>query len=277
MGDGFFEDDDLAPGQGTQNNSSDDFWGTGSGSGDSGDDFGWGDDNSTTASSNADDFGWGDSNDTQSGSNADDFGWGDEPSQEQPQQGSGGGPSPAQLAAMRNRKPQQPQEASQAQQAPDQMQQQQPVQVPKPPVNFSVKTACILVGVVLFVVFLLIMVLRGIDFSAKEPSQPQQGTTQQSSSVTAQEGMIKIPDTMVLDMSGEQYTALCQVGSKSRYLDGNQVVYCLDLVMNSGINETTIRYFCSFNVWSMVGVGDSLNVKYTVPQEGYFAVIEITR
>lgn len=150
---------------------------------------------------------------------------------------------------------------------------------PKPPKEFHFSHAT--VGVMLFVLFVVIAIAlqtcNGIKITKNDnqqqivSSQPQQGTLQPASGVD-QAVLVKIPDKTKLDYSGEVFTATGTVTSKDKYLNGKQVVYCLNISLTFGSYTETVAYYCTYQTYNEIDIGKQIDVYYQQVDDGYISV-----
>ena len=114
-----------------------------------------------------------------------------------------------------------------------------------------------------------------------EESQPQIDNTQNGyqeySESQVSNGLVSIPDSTSLDYSSNVTQAQGVVSSLSRYLQDGQVVYCVNLDISIGTSTTPVHYYCGYNVYKQISVGDILNVEYQQVSDNCFSVCTISK
>lgn len=93
-------------------------------------------------------------------------------------------------------------------------------------------------------------------------------TSPDVSSVT----MVQIPETMRLDYSGDILTANGQIHNKLKYVQGHQVLYCLNIVVAFGNATQTVSFYCSYSAFNQVKEGDIVVITYQQVNENYISV-----
>ena len=114
-----------------------------------------------------------------------------------------------------------------------------------------------------------------------EESQPQIDNTQNGyqeySESSSDNGLVSIPDSTSLDYSSNVTQAQGVVSSLSRYLQDGQVIYCVNLDISIGTSTTPVHYYCGYNVYKQISVGDILNVEYQQVSDNCFSVCTISK
>lgn len=90
-------------------------------------------------------------------------------------------------------------------------------------------------------------------------------------------GLVNIPDSTSLDYSSNTTQAQGVVSSLSRYLQDGQVIYCVNLDISIGTSTTPVHYYCGYNVYKQISVGDILNVEYQQVSDNCFSVCTISK
>lgn len=167
-------------------------------------------------------------------------------------------------------------------------------------VNFGYKTVGIIVALVLVILALIILGLSNIklvkrnDSSVKQEVQTTQETTEstvtsssqssESKSISTEDvqankttGLINIPSDTHMDYSGKVTKSQGVVSSLSKYLQDGQVIYCIDLDITIGSNKNTVHYYCGYNVFKQVKVGDVVSVEYQQVSDTCFSVCTISK
>lgn len=147
--------------------------------------------------------------------------------------------------------------------------------------QLSAKTVGIIIAVALAVLALVLMGLSNLSFSKKSdvveqsteaPNSPTEGVNTQRDSVSLQE----VPSDTQIDYSGDITDVNGTIISKKEYLLDGQVLYCLEISV--GIqNEQSIHYFCGYNVYDSVSVGDSVLVSYQQVSDTCYSINTISK
>lgn len=90
-------------------------------------------------------------------------------------------------------------------------------------------------------------------------------------------GLVSIPDSTSLDYSSNVTQAQGVVSSLSRYLQDGQVIYCVNLDISIGTSTTPVHYYCGYNVYKQISVGEILNVEYQQVSDNCFSVCTISK
>lgn len=86
-----------------------------------------------------------------------------------------------------------------------------------------------------------------------------------------------VPDSTSVDTSGEVMESEGTVTGLKRYLQDGQVIYCVEITMGVGMGSTTVHYYCGYNIFSELGVGDKLTVSYQKVSDECFSVNTIAK
>lgn len=159
--------------------------------------------------------------------------------------------------------------------------------------NLNMKQAGIVIAGGFVVLALLLYILNNINFSKKPVPQQaynNEATQQQSSNTAPQEqpaqqaqvqtqptvksdvSLITVPKDTTIDYSGKIYEATGMVTDKQKYLCDNQVVYLIKVDIQMGTNSMSANYFCGYNVFNSVSVGDVVTVNYQQVSDTCFSV-----
>ena len=161
----------------------------------------------------------------------------------------------------------------------------QPVQAPpvKEPVSFhfGTKMVAVIIAVLLVVGIGVLMFFDGLakkkqqavlnppaPVEQTQPAQPLQPVAEQSSHPVAEQPqvggttLIRIPDTTSLNYSGDNFEANGAVAEKKKFMQGNQVVYCVVINISVGASTETVNYYCTYASFNAVSVGDVVVVSY---------------
>lgn len=154
---------------------------------------------------------------------------------------------------------------------------------PKPPIqtNLGYKSVAIIIAVAFVVLALILAFVNGIRVKKKNVAQSTQtaSTTTQSSQTNTTTGttLIAIPPSTDLDYTGNVYESSGTVTEKQKYLINNQVVYDLVIAINAGATTQRVDFYCTYSAFDSCNVGDLIQVKYQVVEEGYISVNEINK
>lgn len=180
-----------------------------------------------------------------------------------------------------------------------------PVQQNDSHTSLGYKTVGIVVAIMLAVLALVILWLSNIHLVKKTDNTPkvqQEQTTQtqpqqtQSTSVAEENNtaekditsnsttqsssgtsLTNVPSSTYIDYSGSVVSSQGVVQNLSRYLQDGQVIYCIDLSITIGTTSTSVKYYCGYNVYKQVKVGDILTVDYQQVSETCFSVCTISK
>lgn len=119
--------------------------------------------------------------------------------------------------------------------------------------------------------------------STQEPAkQPQQDTTQptQGGNVNANVDsvtLVEIPESTKLDYNGDVLTANGKVINKLKYVQGHQVLYCVNIGVAFGSSSETVSYYCTMKSYNNVSVGDVVVLEYQQVNDSYISVLTISK
>lgn len=118
----------------------------------------------------------------------------------------------------------------------------------------------------------------GNQQSQQEPSGGSQ-TDQPSQNTPVVDGvtLIEIPDTMTLDYNGDILEANGKVINKLKYVQGHQVLYCINIGVAVGSSSETVSYYCNYSSFNAVKEGDIVVLKYQQVNDSYISVISISK
>ena len=80
-----------------------------------------------------------------------------------------------------------------------------------------------------------------------------------------------------MDYTGDVYEASGKVTAKTKYLDGHQVVYLLEISLVFGSTTETVDFWCSYSTWTAVRVGDVVQTTYQQVSDGYISLNSVTK
>ena len=167
--------------------------------------------------------------------------------------------------------------------------------------NFGYKTVGVVVAVGLILIAFVILFLSKLDLVKKpadtsqsvqvqqeqqqlqqqqeiqQEPQVQQQETQVQETQQSDNQFVSIPDSTSLDYSSSITQSQGVVSSLSRYLQDGQVIYCINLDISIGTSTTSVHYYCGYNVYKQISVGDILNVEYQQVSDNCFSVCTISK
>lgn len=111
----------------------------------------------------------------------------------------------------------------------------------------------------------------------QQETQVQQQETQVQETQQSDSQFVSIPDSTSLDYSSSITQSQGVVSSLSRYLQDGQVIYCINLDISIGTSTTSVHYYCGYNVYKQISVGDILNVEYQQVSDNCFSVCTISK
>lgn len=154
---------------------------------------------------------------------------------------------------------------------------------PKLPIqtNLGYKSVAVIIAVAFVILALILAFVNGIRVKKKNTAQATQtvATTEQSVKTDTTTGttLITIPSSTDLDYTGDVYESSGTVTEKQKYLINNQVVYDLVITINAGATTQRVDFYCTYSAFDSCSVGDLIQVKYQVVEEGYISVSEINK
>ena len=111
------------------------------------------------------------------------------------------------------------------------------------------------------------------ESNTTEKDTPSNSTNQNSSGIS----LTNVPSSTYIDYSGKVISSQGVVQSLSRYLQDGQVIYCIDLSITIGTTSTSVKYYCGYNVYKQIKVGDILTVDYQQVSNTCFSVCTISK
>lgn len=142
------------------------------------------------------------------------------------------------------------------------------------------------VAVLAFVViFVVLLILIGIS-KIKVTKQPRPQTATQQVAVVQQQtqqagvdtlSLKSVPDSTIVDYSGEITSTTGIVVAKAKYLQGSQMVYAV--IINAEIlgNKQEFYYYCGFDVYNGVQVSDLVQVNYQKVSKKCFSINSVIK
>lgn len=154
----------------------------------------------------------------------------------------------------------------------------------KKQVNFGYKGAALVIGALFLGIAIFLYLLNSIKIDKKEPVAQTNVSVQQTQQVTKSASGVKdsltltaLDDSVNIDYSGTIYDSTGIIQTKSKYLQGNQVIYCLDIAIAVGEESTIMKYYCSYAAWTSVAQGDIVDVKYQQVSGKCFSINEVVK
>ena len=143
------------------------------------------------------------------------------------------------------------------------------------------KKAGIIFASALLVLVIILLTVRGKISDKAEggvvstppSSSSSQGTVSNSRSYDV--GMFRIKDESLLDYSVPVLQSKGTISDKVLLLDGTQVVYLLQITLDE-LNSSTVKFYCSYEVFSSVNINTRVNVSYQKLTESSFSVYNVT-
>lgn len=174
----------------------------------------------------------------------------------------------------------------------------------EPPIqtHFSTKTIAIIVAVVILGIALLLMGIDKIHLSKKPADtntstttstvqqQQDDASTQQSSNTQSEAlddsqntgalnsaTLVEIPDSASMTYSNDTLKANGKVTDKKKYVQGKQVVYCVEITIAVGSSSETVNYYCTSATFNQIGKGDILIVNYVQVDDSYISITNVEK
>lgn len=167
------------------------------------------------------------------------------------------------------------------------------------PVNFNMSTkkvAFIIAGVIIFLAC-IVMFFDSIHIKKinPQPNTQQEVNSQQSNNEeqpspsdnnepatqdnTKTDGvsLIEVPNDMSLNYSGDVLETNGSVVKKKKYLQGNQVLYCITINLAAGLSNEEINYYCNYASFNTVSQGDIVVVQYQQVEDNYISINSISK
>lgn len=176
----------------------------------------------------------------------------------------------------------------------------------EPPIqtHFSTKTIAIIVAVVILGIALLLMGIDKIHLSKKpadtntntttstvQQQQQDNASTQQSNNTqsdnTSEDSqsnnalnsatLVEIPDSASMTYSNDTLKANGKVTDKKKYVQGKQIVYCVEITIAVGSSSETVNYYCTSATFNQIGKGDILIVNYVQVDDSYISITNVEK
>ena len=183
----------------------------------------------------------------------------------------------------------------------------------EPPIqtHFSTKTIAIIVAVVILGIALLLMGIDKFHISKKRAdtntntttstvqqqqqddanvqqssdtqSNDTQGNTTQGDTSVGSQGtlnsatLVEIPSSASMTYSNDTLKANGKVTDKKKYVQGKQIVYCVEITIAVGSSSETVNYYCTSATFNQIGKGDILIVNYVQVDDSYISITNVEK
>ena len=123
------------------------------------------------------------------------------------------------------------------------------------------------------IIALIILFISRIDISKKEPAKtpaPQTNTqvqTQTDVSLTEVTGV----------SSNQEYTLSGTIHDKVYYAANNQVLCGIKIKMEFGSESQIWTYYCAYNIYKQVNIGDTVQVTYSKPNDKFIMIHGVSK
>lgn len=123
------------------------------------------------------------------------------------------------------------------------------------------------------IIALIILFISRIDISKKEPTKtpaPQTNTqvqTQTDLSLTEVTGV----------SSNQEYTLSGTIHDKVYYAANNQVLCGIKIKMEFGSESQIWTYYCAYNIYKQVNIGDTVQVTYSKPNDKFIMIHGVSK
>lgn len=91
------------------------------------------------------------------------------------------------------------------------------------------------------------------------------------------DSMLELGDTSKLDYSGVSYKSRGTVVGKRCFEQNNQVIYRLDISLESSASINKVVYYCAYSVYSSINLNDSVSVEYKQVLPSVISVVSVSR
>lgn len=120
-------------------------------------------------------------------------------------------------------------------------------------------------------------VITGENDTTEQPVQQTDVSTQLSQPVDGSALLMPIDSNTPIDYSVPLLEASGIVSGKRRYLQGSQLVYCLDITIAVGSTQQTVCYYCNYASFNAVKGKEVVLVKYQQVSDSFISISEITK
>lgn len=125
------------------------------------------------------------------------------------------------------------------------------------------------------VVALIILFFSRIDISKKEP--PKAPATQNNTNTQTQtETNVSLTEVTNVD-SNQEYTVSGTIHDKVYYAANNQVLCGIKIKMEFGSESQIWTYYCAYNIYKQVKIGDTVQVTYSKPNDKFIMIHGVSK
>ena len=115
------------------------------------------------------------------------------------------------------------------------------------------------------------------DNTQEQTSQPADTSTPLTQTNDGAVTLMSIDANTPIDYSVPLLEASGIVSAKRRFLQGSQLVYCLDITIAVGSTQQTVCYYCNYASFNAVKEKEVVLVKYQQVSDSFISISEITR
>ena len=151
--------------------------------------------------------------------------------------------------------------------------QNQPERANLPQVQFGSKKIAVILAGAFIGLALLLVVLNSIRVKKNDTIAIQQ-QEHPGVSTNSDVSFITIPSNISLSYTGDVQTTAGKIKDKIKYKVNNQVIYCLQIKVQ---DNSIWSYYCGYNAFSSVDIGDTVAVDYQEPQDGYISISSVSK
>lgn len=148
-------------------------------------------------------------------------------------------------------------------------------------IKLGYKTVGIIVASIMIILALLISGLSKIKLVKTEKNQNNyeqaEKVNKSGNKKEVSSGFVEVPSSTYIDYSSDILSTHGVVSNMNRYLLDNQVIYCIDIDLTLGATTSVVHYYCGYNTYSQVEIGDVLNVDYQQVSDKCFSVCTISK
>lgn len=89
--------------------------------------------------------------------------------------------------------------------------------------------------------------------------------------------LVEIPSSASMTYSNDTLKANGKVTDKKKYVQGKQIVYCVEITIAVGSSSETVNYYCTSATFNQVGKGDILIVNYVQVDDSYISITNVEK
>ena len=125
------------------------------------------------------------------------------------------------------------------------------------------------------VIALVILFISRIDISKKEP--PRAPVTQNNTNTQTQaETDVSLTEVTGVS-SNQEYTLSGTIHDKVYYAANNQVLCGIKIKMEFGSESQIWTYYCAYNIYKQVNIGDTVQVTYSKPNDKFIMIHGVSK